>query len=109
MFGDMRKAGVKVLAGSDLPDSTGVPSIHDEMVALVRAGMTPLEALQASTRNAAEFIGRLADEGTVEMGKKAKLVLLEADPLTDIANTRRVAAVVLGGRLIAGAELQALR
>ena len=109
MLGDMRKAGVKVLAGSDLPDSTGVPPIHDEMVALVRAGMTPLEALQASTRNAAEFIGRLADEGTVEMGKKAKLVLLEADPLTDIANTRRVAAVVLGGRLIAGAELQALR
>ncbi len=71
--------------------------------------MTPLEALHASTRSAAEFIGRLADEGTVEVGKKANLVLLDADPLTDIANTRRVAAVVLRGRLISGADLQKLR
>jgi imidazolonepropionase-like amidohydrolase len=109
MFADMRKAGVKVLAGSDLPLSSGVPPIHDELVALVRAGMTPLEALQASTRDAAEFFGRLADEGTVEVGKKARLVLLEADPLTDITNTRRVAAVVLGGRLISGSELQRSR
>ena len=109
MFADMRKAGVKVLAGSDLPASTGVPPLHDELVALVRAGMTPLEALQASTRDAAEFFGRLADEGTVEVGKKARLVLLEADPLTDITNTRRVAAVVLGGRLISGSELQRFR
>jgi imidazolonepropionase-like amidohydrolase len=109
MFADMRKAGVRVLAGSDLPISTGVPPLHDELVALVRAGMTPLEALQASTRNAAEFSGRLAGEGTVEVGKKARLVLLEADPLADIANTRRVAAVVLDGRLISGAELQRLR
>jgi imidazolonepropionase-like amidohydrolase len=109
MFADMRRAGVKVLAGSDLPASTGVPPLHDELVALVRAGMTPLEALQASTRSAAAFIGRLADEGTIEVGKKARVVLLEADPLTDIANTRRVAAVVLDGRLISGPELQRLR
>ena len=102
MFADMRKARVKVLDGSDLPVSTGAPPIHDELVALVRVGMTPSEALQASSRNAAEFMGRLAGEGTVEVGKKAKLVLLEEDPLTDSANTRRVAAVVLGGRLISG-------
>ena len=91
-----------MLAGSDLPVSTGVPPIHDELVALVRAGMTPLEAIQASTRNAAEFLRRLKDEGTVEVGKKASLVLLEADPLTDIANTRRVSAVIVGGRLVSG-------
>src|SRR4029453_2795676 len=109
MFADMRKAGVRMLAGSDLPISTGVPPLHDELVALVRAGMTPFEALQASTRNAAEFSGRLADEGTVEVGKKARLVLLEADPLTDIANTRRVAAVVLGGRVLSGTDLERLR
>jgi hypothetical protein len=67
----MRKAGVKVLAGSDLPASTGAPPpLHDELVALVRAGMTPLEALQATTRNAAEFTGRLPDEGTVEAARK---------------------------------------
>ena len=109
MFADMRRAGVKVLAGSDLPVSSGVPPLHDELVALVRAGMTPVEALQASTRSAAEFFGRLADEGTVEVGKKANFVLLEANPLTDIANTRRVAAVVLGGRLLSGADLQRFR
>jgi len=72
MFADMRKAGVKVLAGSDLPISGGVPPIHDELVALVRAGMTPSEALEASTRSAAEFLGRLPEEGTVEVGKKAR-------------------------------------
>jgi imidazolonepropionase-like amidohydrolase len=71
--------------------------------------MTPLEALQASTRNAAVFLGRNADEGTVEVGKKARLLVLDADPLGDITNTRRVAAVVLNGRLIAGADLQKLR
>lgn len=109
MFAQMRRAGVKVLAGSDLPAKTGAPPIHDELRELVRAGMTPLEALQASTRNAAEFLGRLTTEGTVEVGKKANLVLLEADPLTDIANTRRVTAIVLGGRLISGSELQRLR
>lgn len=109
MFAEMRKTGVKVLAGSDLPVSTGVPALHDELVALVRAGMTPLEALQASTRSAAEFFGRLADEGTVEVGKKANLVLLEANPLTDIANTRRVTAVILRGRLVPVAELKRFR
>jgi cytosine/adenosine deaminase-related metal-dependent hydrolase len=106
MFGDMRRAGVKVLAGSDVPVSTGVPPIHDELVALVQAGMTPLEALQAATRNPAEFLGLLATEGTVQVGKKANLVLLDADPLGDIANVRRVSAVVLRGRLVSGPDLQ---
>lgn len=109
MFIGMRQAGVRVLAGSDRPLSAEVPPLHDELVALVRAGLTPLEALHAATRDAAEFQGRLGDEGTIEPGKKADLVLLEADPLSDIANTRRVAAVVIGGRLLRGAELQALR
>jgi len=75
----------------------------------VRAGMTPLEALQAATRNAVEFIGRFADEGAVEAAKKSNVVLLDAAPLADIANTRGVAAVVPVGRLISGAELQRLR
>lgn len=105
MFADMRKAGVKILAGSDLPLSNP-PPIHDELVALVQAGMTPLEALQAATRNPAEFLGRLTTEGTVEVGKTANLVLLDADPLKDIGNTRRVSAVVVRGTLIAGPDLQ---
>jgi hypothetical protein len=109
MFADSRKAGVKTLAGSDLPVANGVPPLHDELVALVGAGMTSMEALQAATRSPAEFLGRLATEGTVEVGKKANLVLLDASPLADISNTRQVAAVILNGRLIRGADLQKLR
>jgi imidazolonepropionase-like amidohydrolase len=71
--------------------------------------MTPLQALQAATRSPAEFLGRFATEGTVQVGKKANLVLLDGDPLADIANTRRVAAVVVAGRLISGPELQTIR
>lgn len=109
MFAAMRRAGVKMLAGSDLPVTNGVPPIHDELVALVRAGMTPMEALQASTRNPAEFLGQIATEGTLQVGKRANLVLVDADPLADIANTRRVVAIVLRGRLISGSDLQSLR
>jgi imidazolonepropionase-like amidohydrolase len=109
MFADMRKRGVKILAGSDLPIAQGVLPLHDELVELVRAGMTPLEALQAATRNPAEFLGRLEAEGTIEVGKRANLVLLDADPLADISNTRRVAAVVVAGRLISGPELERIR
>jgi imidazolonepropionase-like amidohydrolase len=76
-------------------------------VALVRAGMMPLEALQASTRDAAEFMGRLATEGTVEEGKT--WYCSKRTRWADIANTRRVAAVVLRGRLVSGPELQQLR
>jgi imidazolonepropionase-like amidohydrolase len=109
MFADMRRAGVKVLAGSDTPSAGSPPPLHDELVALVRAGMTPMAALQASTRSPAEFLGRLATDGTVQKGKLANLVLLDADPLIDIANTRHVSAIVLGGRLLRGPELLAMR
>jgi len=109
MFVDMRKAGVKTLAGSDLPIATGVPPLHEELVALVGAGMTSMEALQAATRNPAEFLGRLGTEGTVGVGKKANLVLLDANPVEDISNTRQVSAVILTGRLIRGADLQKIR
>ena len=66
------------------------------------------EALQAATRNPAEYLDALATTGTVEVGKAADLVLLDADPLVDIRNTRRIAAVVRGGRLVERAELDAL-
>jgi imidazolonepropionase-like amidohydrolase len=81
-------------------------SLHDELELLVRAGLTPLEALQAATRNPARYFGRLKDLGTVEAGKLADLVLLEADPLADIRNTRRITAVVAGGRLLPQATLR---
>ena len=109
MFAGMRKVGVRFMAGSDLPVGNSVPPLHDELVALVSAGMTPMEALQSATRSPAEFLGRLTTEGTIQVGKKTNLVLLDANPLADISNTRRVSAVVLTGRLIRGADLQKIR
>ncbi len=76
------------------------------MTGSARLGIASRFAQGLVTRSAAEFFGRLAEEGTVEVGKKANLVLLEANPLTDVANTRRVAAVVLRGRFISAEELQ---
>jgi imidazolonepropionase-like amidohydrolase len=105
----MHQAGVPFLAGTDTP---GVPyvfpgfSLHDELALLVaEGGFTPLEALQAATRDPARFLGREKDLGTVEPGKLADLVLLDADPLADIHNTTKIAAVVANGRLLPCREL----
>ena len=75
------------------------PALHDELALFVKAGLSPMQALQAATRNPAEFMGRLRDFGTVERGKIGDVILLDANPLVDITNTRRVTAVILGGRL----------
>jgi imidazolonepropionase-like amidohydrolase len=104
----LHRAGVKLLAGSDPPVPYCFPgfSLHDELGLFVQAGLTPLEALQAATRNPAEFLGLRDSLGTVERGKLADLVLLDADPLADIAHTRQIAAVVANGRLLERFELQ---
>ena len=96
----MRRAGVKFIAGTDLANPYCFPgfSLHDELGLLVQAGLTPMEALQAATYNAAEFLGMRDSLGTVEAGKIADLVLLDANPLEDIGNTRKIAAVVVGGK-----------
>jgi imidazolonepropionase-like amidohydrolase len=105
----MHQAGVPFLAGTDTP---GVPyvfpgfSLHDELAQLVaECGFTPLEALQAATRDPARFLGREKDLGTVEPGKLADLILLDADPLADIHNTTKIAAVVMNGKLLPRNEL----
>jgi imidazolonepropionase-like amidohydrolase len=106
--GAMHRAGVKILAGTDTPNPYVFPgsSLHDELELLVRAGLTPAEALRAATVGAAEYLG-LADRlGAVEPGKLADLVLLDANPLDDVANTRRIHAVVLGGKLHPKADLE---
>jgi tetratricopeptide (TPR) repeat protein len=99
---EMRRAGVRFLAGTDTGNPYCFPgfSLHDELSLLVEAGFTPLEALQTATLNAAIFLGEAESYGTVEKGKIADLLLLEADPLEKIDNTKRIAAVVLGGKLI---------
>jgi imidazolonepropionase-like amidohydrolase len=111
IFRALRKAGVKIMAGTDLGAPLCYPgfSLHDELELLVsRVGLTPAEALQSATRIPAEFMGMGASLGTVEKGKLADLALLEANPLSEITNTRKIAAVVVGGRLFGKAELQTM-
>jgi imidazolonepropionase-like amidohydrolase len=100
-------AGIPVLTGTDAPVPGTVPgfSLHDEFDALTRAGMTNTQVLEATTRRAAQWLGTIGDRGTVAAGKRADLVLLEADPRAQIANTRRIAAVILGGRYLDRAYL----
>jgi imidazolonepropionase-like amidohydrolase len=105
--GKMHRAGVELLAGVDHPFPFCFPgfSVHDELALLVKAGLTPMEALQTATRNPACYFDRRADWGTVEKGKVADLVLLDANPLDDIRNTQRIAVVVSRGKLLGHPEL----
>ena len=106
----LRRAGVGLLAGTDTGVLDCFPgiSLHEELELLVKAGLTPLEALQSSTRNPAQFLGRSNDQGTIEQGKLADLVLLDANPLEDIRNTRKIHAVVVNGRLLLRADLRVM-
>jgi dipeptidyl aminopeptidase/acylaminoacyl peptidase/imidazolonepropionase-like amidohydrolase len=106
----MHRAGVPILAGTDTPNPYCFPgfSLHDELALLVQAGLSPMDALQCATRNPAKFLGKLDTLGTVEQGKVADLVLLDANPLNDIHNTQRIAAVVLGGKYLPRAALQTM-
>ncbi len=104
----MHEAGVPFLVGTDTAMPFVFPgfSLHDELALLVaEGGFKPLLALQAATRDPARFLGREKDLGTVEPGKLADLLLLDADPLADIHNTTRIAAVVANGRLLPRREL----
>jgi imidazolonepropionase-like amidohydrolase len=110
IVGFMYRAGVPILAGTDAMNPECFPgfSIHDELALLVDAGLSPLAALQAATRNAAEFMGQLDRRGTIEVGKTADLVLLDKDPIADIHNTRSIQAVVLSGKLYPRLALDAM-
>jgi hypothetical protein len=106
---DMHRAGVPLLAGSDAPSRASPPgvSIHDELALLVRAGLPPMAALRTATAEPARYLG--ADSlGSVAAGRIADLVLLDADPLTDIANTRRISAIVANGRVFTADDRRAL-
>jgi imidazolonepropionase-like amidohydrolase len=98
----MHEAGVPFLAGTDLGGDYIYPgfSLHDELALLVQAGFTPGEALKTATYNPAMFLGMLDRLGTIEKGKLADLVLLDANPLNDISNTQKIRAVVLNGRYL---------
>lgn len=97
------RGGNAFLAGCD----GSVPGfcLHDELQVLTEAGLTPLQAIQAATINPARLLGREATQGSIAKGKRADLVLLEADPTADILNTRRIAAVVVRARLLSKADI----
>ena len=102
LIGAMRRAGVQFLAGTDTGNPYCFPgfSLHDELALLVQAGLTPGDALRAATLNPAKFLGLETTLGTIEKGKMADLVLLNANPLDDIRNTQRIQAVVSNGRFL---------
>jgi imidazolonepropionase-like amidohydrolase len=104
----MQREGVHLTTGSDLGSPWVIPGValHQELALLVSAGIPPVDVLRLATRNGAEALGRLGATGTVEQGKRADLIVLEADPLRDIRNTRRVRYVVLGGRIFRPDELR---
>ena len=104
------EAGVVLLAATDVDIPLGVPglSLHEELVRLVEAGLTPLAALQTATRNPARVLGLADSLGRIEVGKLADLVLLDANPLEDIRNTQRIRAVVADGQLYRRADLDQL-
>lgn len=108
----LHAAGLQFLAGTDTPagvDVTPGISLHQELQRFVAAGFTPLEALQTATLNPARFYGREKDFGSVQPGRIADLVLLSANPLQDITNTRTIAAVIADGRYLSKSAIDSLR
>jgi len=104
----MHRAGIPFLAGTDTPPGVYILpgfSLHEELQRFVAAGFTTMEALQTATLNPAKFLGMEDRLGTIEKGKLADLVLLDANPLDDIRNTQSIAAVIVNGRYLSRAEL----
>jgi hypothetical protein len=103
----LHKAGVRLLAGTDAVTDYCLPgfALHDELALLVKAGLSPGEALRTATLNPAEFLGLEKDLGSIAIGKRADLVLLERNPLNDIHNTTSVWGVIRAGRYFDRAEV----
>lgn len=104
------RAGVNIVLGTDAGDTYVFPGsgAHDELSELVKAGLSPAEALAAATIRSAELLGLESDYGSLELGKQADMVLLNANPLEDIAHTRQIEAVILGGKMRNRGELDVL-
>ncbi|MFC1954124.1 amidohydrolase family protein [Chloroflexota bacterium] len=105
----LQDKGVKLMTGTDtfLPSLVPGFALHDELEELVAAGLIPYQSLRASTTNPFEFLGELEEAGTVEVGKRANLVLLEANPLENISNTQRIAGVMIQSHWLSKAEIKA--
>ena len=108
----LHAAHVGFLAGTDTPAGVDLipgASLHLELQRFVAAGFTPLEALQTATLSPARFLNRTQDFGSVQAGRLADLVLLSANPLTDIANTQRIVGVLADGQYLSQQDLARLR
>jgi imidazolonepropionase-like amidohydrolase len=107
---ELHRNGAGLLLGSDSPQIFNVPgfAIHRELEYLVDAGLTPFEALQTGTANPAKFFGKSGEFGVVQTGAEADLILLDANPLDDISNTRRIHGVMIRGRWLPRNELDEL-
>jgi hypothetical protein len=109
-IGTMQRAGVRMMAGSEAGLVYAYPgfSLHDELAELVRAGLTPLQALRTATVEPTEFLGIRHSVGSIQRGQIADLVMLDGNPLADIRNTAKVHAVLVRGRLIDSAQRERL-
>ncbi len=107
---ELQQAGVPLLAGTDAPNPWVIPgfALHDELALLVNGGLTPLDALRTATLNPARFLNATDTLGTIARGKVADLVLLDGDPLADIHNTTRIAAVLVDGKFFDRSALDRL-
>jgi imidazolonepropionase-like amidohydrolase len=110
IVGAMHKAGVRILAGTDVLNPFAFPgfSLHDELALLVQAGLSRADALRAATINPAIYMGMEKTAGSVDPGRNADVVLLDANPLDDIAATTRIHAVIVRGRLLDRAALDSM-
>ncbi len=110
LVGRMQRRGVRILAGTDTPYPYCVPgfALHEELALLVDSGLSPAEALRTATWNPAEFLHVSRDYGSIEPGKVADLVILDANPLVAIRNTTRIQAVMRRGHLMEAAALQSM-
>ena len=107
---EMHTAEVPLLAGTDTPNPYTYPgfSLHEELQLLVSAGLSPMEAIETATLRAAQFLNVDKEFGSVQVGKIADLVLLDASPLDDIQNTKRICAVIVRGRFLDRSSLDSL-
>lgn len=114
-IGLMKRAGLQVVTGTDFgmrPEAVPYPivwpgvELHDEMKLLVEGGLTPMEAIQSATSIPARVLRASDRLGTIERGKTANMLLLDADPLADISNTKSIAAVIVNGVVLDKAELE---
>lgn len=104
----MHEAGVRMLVGTDamVPGNMPAFTLHEELRYLVSNGFTPFEALQAATRNSAEFLNQSNEFGTVEVGRRADLILLNANPLNDVAHATQRSGVMVRGRWFSDSRLR---